>query len=405
MSAMHTTSAARDAMAVARREFVERGRSKAFLISTGLILLALIGVMVYVALTDQEDPERRIGFIGGGQPVVEAAAEVATQLGVDVRIVAVEDRAAAERRLDPEAEPEDQVLDAVVDDAQRVLVHEGLDEELEALLVGAVQTVALEEVLAGVRLSEEQQQRLLTAPELQVEATDPGDEVEEGPALGIAALAVFALYGLLLFYGNYVAQGIVEEKASRVIEVLLSTVRPTSVLYGKIVGLAALGIIQSLVIGGVGLAAATVLLEVTIPSEAYATLALALAWYVLGFVLYASVFAVSASLVSRQEDLGATTAPPIIVIIGAFFAAQNSLQDPDSTFSLVASLVPFSAPLVQPLRYGAQVIDWWEVPVAIGLCLVTIAILVPAAARFYSGSALRFGGRVKLREAWRGAER
>lgn len=398
-------SATRDAMAVARRDFVERGRSKAFLISTAVILLALIGFMAYLSLTDQEDPERRIGFIAGGHPVVEAAAEVAAPLGIDVRIVAVEDRAEAERRLDPDGPSDEQTLDVVVDDAQRVLVHEGLDQELEALLVGALQTVALEQVLAGVQLSDEQQERLLTTPELQVEATDPTAEVEEGPALAIAALAVFALYGLLLFYGNYVAQGIVEEKASRVIEVLLSTVRPTSVLYGKILGLAVLGIIQSLVIAGVGLVAAGILLEVTIPTEAYATLALALAWYVLGFVLYASVFAVSASLVSRQEDLGATTAPPILVIIGAFFAAQNSLQEPDSTFSLVASLVPFTAPLVQPLRYGAQVIDWWEVPVAIGLCLATIAVLVPAAARFYAGSALRFGGRVKLRDAWRGAER
>jgi ABC-2 type transport system permease protein len=401
-------STAKDAMRVARREFVERARSMAFLVSTGLVLLALVGFMAFTAFTADDDALRGIGYIGAGERIAKAAAELAPQRGVDVRLEPVEGRMDAEARLDPQRQGTGQdPLDVVIDERDHMLVHERLPDELEGLLVGALQRVALAELVAEVELTEEQQARL-TAPQLDVQATvppDPSEEVEEGPVLVIAALAVFGLYGLLIFYGNYVAQGIVEEKASRVIEVLLSAVRPTAVLYGKVGGLALLGIVQSLVIAGVGLTAAGLLLELTIPTEAYATLALALAWYVLGFVLYATVFAVAASLVSRQEDLGATTAPPIIVIVGAFFAAQESLQDPDSTFSLIASLVPFTAPLVQPLRYGAQVIDVWEVPVAIGLCLATIAVLVPVAARFYAGSALRFGGRIKLRDAWHGADR
>lgn len=82
--------------------------------------------------------------------------------------------------------------------------------------------------------------------------------------------------------------------------------------------------------------------------------------------------------------------------------SQYALQNPRSIVSLVGGLVPFTAPLVQPLRYAAQVTEPWEVPVALALCIATIAVLVPVAARLYGG-ALRFGGRVPLTEAWRAA--
>lgn len=174
-------------------------------------------------------------------------------------------------------------------------------------------------------------------------------------------------------------------------------------MYGKIIGLTALGLVQTAALALVGVGAAALLLDVTVPPETYGVIALTVAWFVVGFLLYAALFAVAASLVSCQEDLQSAMFPAFIPIFTGFFVSQYALQNPRSIVSFVGGLVPFTAPLVQPLRYAAEVVDPWEVPVALALCIATIAVLVPVAARLYSGGALRFGGRVRLRDAWRAA--
>jgi len=402
------TRTARTALKIARREFVERGRSRAFLVSNVVLLAALLVGIAIPAFTGG-DEERRLGYLPAAEQTARLAAQQAAQSETAVELVPVADRAAAEAAVAPAEDREvapagiGEPLDAVLLDPDSVLVRERLPRDLEPLLASAARVVAVQSVLADSELSSAALQTLLAPAQVDVEALDPPQEADEGPGLAVGAVAVFTLYGLLLFYGQFVSSGIVEEKSSRVVEVLLSTVRPTSLLYGKILGLAALGIVQTLLLGVVGLGASIALLDVAIPPEAFATVALAIAWFVLGFLLYATLFAVAASLVSRQEDLQATIYPPMIPIVAGFFVAQYSLREPDSTVSLVGGLVPFTAPLVQPLRYGAGVINVWEVPVAIALCVLTIALLVPLAARFYGGSALRFGGRVSVREAWRSA--
>ena len=391
----------RAALLIARREFVERGSSRAFLVSNAILLVALVVAIAVPAGIGGDDGARRLGFVPDAEQTAQLAERQAPSFNLSLELVGIDDRADAQAALDAGGDREP--VDAVLLDRGQVLVNEELDGELEPLLTTAARSGRVEELLADSDLDQTALEDVLAPQQLQVEALDPPEEAEEGPALAVAAIAVFSLYGLLLFYGNFVAQGIVEEKSSRVVEVLLSTVRPTSLLYGKILGLVGLGLVQTLALAVVGLAAAVVLLDLAVPGEAYLTVVLAVAWFVLGFFLYATLYAVAASLVSRQEDLQSTVFPVLVPIIASFFIAQYSLTNPESTVSLVGGLVPFTAPLVQPLRYGAGVGAAWEVPVAIVLCLATIALLVPLAARFYSGSALRFGGRVGLAEAWRAA--
>lgn len=397
------------ALKVAERDFIERATSKAFLISNGVLVVALLVGFAIPTLAAGDDV-RRVGYLPAGERIAQAAEERGDQLGTDVETVAVADEATARAAVQPPSErgqvtgdlPDEQ-LDAVVVDERTVVAYEDLSTDLGNVVTAAARDVTIRSTLAETDLSAEQQQSLLAPPEIDLQTVGEVTEARTGPALFAGAIGVFMLYGLLLFYGQYIAQGIVEEKSSRVVEVLLSTVRPTSLLLGKILGLTALGLLQTLVLAVVGTGAAVALLDVAIPTEAYGTIALAVGWFVLGFLVYATLFAVAASLVSRQEDLGSTLLPAYIPIIAGFFIAQFSLQNPDSTVSFVASLVPLTAPLVQPLRYGAGVMQPWEVPLAIALCLVTIAVLVPLAARLHSGSILRFGGRVRLGDAWRSA--
>ena len=119
----------------------------------------------------------------------------------------------------------------------------------------------------------------------------------------VAIIGIGVLYGLLILFGQFVAQGVVEEKSSRVVELLLATMKPWQLLAGKIVGLGLLGLAQIVVIAVVGVAGALAFDLVDIPGELIGTAVSVVLWFVLGYAFYAAIFAVAASLVSRQEDL------------------------------------------------------------------------------------------------------
>lgn len=399
----------RAALKVAEREFMVRATSRAFLISNAVLLVVLLIALALPNLF-AGDGGSRLGYVPAAERTAQLAEQRASAFGSEIELVPVADaevaRAAVrppDQRPDAPGDVPEEQLDAVLLARERVVTWEELPSNLEAVLQTASRDATIQSTLAEVDLTAEQRRSLLSPAQLDVESVSTAREATEGPALFVGLGAITVLYGLLIFYGQNIAQGIVEEKSSRVVEVLLSAVRPTALLYGKILGLTALGLAQTVVLAGVGGIAAVTLLDVSLPSEAYGTVALAIAWFILGFLLYAALFAVAASLVSRQEDLQSVMFPAFIPIFAAFFIAQFAVQSPDSTVSLVGGLVPFTAPLVQPLRFGAQVVEPWEVPVAVALCVLTVAVLVPVAARFYTGSVLRFGGRVGLGEAWRGA--
>jgi ABC-2 type transport system permease protein len=207
---------------------------------------------------------------------------------------------------------------------------------------------------------------------------------------------VLALYGQLFAYGYWVAAGVIEEKSSRVVEVLLATVRPSQLLRGKILGIGVLGLLQLFTIGAAGLLAGIVLGTLDFPTGALATIGLVIVWFVLGYFFYAGLFACAGSLVSRQEDLQSTMTPLTIVIVGSFFIGINAVQNPDSTLATVASLLPPSAPLVMPTRIVLGEARLAEALLSAAISIAATIALIPVATRVYSRAVLRTG-KVKIR--------
>jgi ABC-2 type transport system permease protein len=128
------------------------------------------------------------------------------------------------------------------------------------------------------------------------------------------------------------------------------------------------------------------------------------AWFVLGYALYASIFAAVASLVSRQEDLNTVVMPMSLVLIGALVVGIQAAGDPDGPLARITSYLPGLSPLVMPVRQAAGEVALWEIALAVALMLVAIALIVRLGGRVYAGALLRTSGRIKLREAFR-AER
>jgi ABC-2 type transport system permease protein len=220
----------------------------------------------------------------------------------------------------------------------------------------------------------------------------------------VAIMGVVVLYGLLILFAQFVAQGVVEEKASRVVELLLATMRPWQLLAGKILGLGLLGLGQIVVIGAVGVAGALTFDLVDVPGQLIGTVATVVAWFVLGYAFYACVFAVAASLVSRQEDLGSVLTPASMLLVAGFFVAVQAAGDPGGTLATVTSFVPGLSPLVMPVRQAAGEAAGWEVALAVVLMLGAVGLAVRLGGRVYAGALLRTSGRTKVREALR-AER
>ena len=233
-----------------------------------------------------------------------------------------------------------------------------------------------------------------------MEALDPPDTEAETRAR-IAFAGTFVLYGQLIGYGFWVATGIVEEKSSRVVELLLATVTPRALLAGKVLGIGMLALAQLLLLALVGLSAAVLVGILDVGAEAVQPVLVVLGWFVLGFGFYACLFALGAARVSRQEDLQSVTTPATMLVLGSFFAALYVNGSPDSTAGRVLGLLPPFSALVSPVRTASGEAAWWEPPLAVGLMLLALAGLVALAARVYEGSVLRMGGTVPLREAWR----
>jgi ABC-2 type transport system permease protein len=240
--------------------------------------------------------------------------------------------------------------------------------------------------------------QLEAPPEVEVVALD-ADADANTEATVVAFVGVILLYSLLLLFGQFVAQGVVEEKSSRVVELLLATMRPWQLLAGKIIGLGVLALAQMLVIAVIGVVGALAFDLVDLPGGLIGTVLTVLAWFVLGYAFYASMFAAAASLVSRQEDLGSVLTPATLLPVVGIVIAIQAVQDPGGTLATVTSYVPGLSPMVMPVRQAAGAADWWEVALAVVIMLVAIAVIVRIGGRIYAGALLRTGGRVKLREA------
>jgi ABC-2 type transport system permease protein len=378
---------------VAAREISSRLRDKNFIISSVVIVLVLVGLLGFQVAIDSGSDTIRVGVVGDATtygPALEAQGET---LDGDVEVMELDDRSAAEAAI------EDGDVDGVllVRGEPELLVEQSTDGALQAVVQGAVSQLSVAEQLREAGIDR------IDVPEVAVIALDPGaDRASQRVVIAIVGISV--LYSLLLLFGQFVAQGVVEEKSSRVVELLLATMRPWQLLAGKIIGLGILGLGQIALIAAVGVGGALAFDLVDIPGDLVGTAVGVVAWFVLGYALYASIFAAVASLVSRQEDLNTVVMPMSLVLIGALVVGIQAAGDPDGPLARITSYLPGLSPLVMPVRQAAGEVALWEIALAVVLMLVAIALIVRLGGRVYAGALLRTSGRTKLREAFR-AER
>jgi ABC-2 type transport system permease protein len=346
---------------VARRELTERIHERSFLISTGITLAIVILVLLLPTLLGLGGPSEYTVSASSAQDraIVERAARIAPEFDAKVKLGDDADVHLAGGVIRAEDEPDDE-------------------------LVSILQVAAQPE----------------TAPRLRVETTEPVDPDKDEKA-GLAFFAILILYGQLLTYGFWVATGVVEEKSSRVIEILLSTIRPRDLLAGKVLGLGLLGLGQLLLVSLFGLVVAAATGSLTVDGDLIVAVALALVWFVLGYAFYACAYAVAGAMVPRQEEIQSSTTPLTMLILISLFIGFGVQDDPDGTLAHVTAFIPPIAPVTMPARIILGAAPAWEIAASAALMLLSTALLIPFAGRIYAAVVLRTGSAVKLREALR----
>jgi ABC-2 type transport system permease protein len=392
-------SSAQQVRLVAMREIRERTRSRSFRVGT-LVLVVLSVALAFgpQLLPDGDDPSWTVAVAGDAPAgLADAVGTAAAASPATVALEPVPGGAGPEALLEG-----DDDLDAVLVDGDELVVGDGTDDQLAQLMAGAVAQARFAERLGELGVDEAAASDALAGAPLQVRSVD-GDDDASGDREALAFVGVIGLFVAIASYGTWVLNSVLEEKANRIVEVILTTVSPRQLLAGKVLGSGLVGLGQLLVVlAAVAAAAAARGALPDLPSSTGPTLAALVLWFVLGFAFYAVGYAAAASLVSRQEDAQSAVTPMIMIVMVAYFVALLVVApNPDATAARVVSLLPPIAPLAMPARVATGDVALWETGLAVVLMLAAIWLMIVLAARIYANAILRTGARVPLREALR----
>jgi ABC-2 type transport system permease protein len=377
---------------VMRREITTRVRERSFLISTAITLLIVAAVVIVPSLFRSDDDDVTVGLVGDATTVGPALEQAARAQGATLTITRYPDEAAGRAAVSSGD------TDAVLVGIDRVLVNHELSGTTEQVVQTAYRQAKGAARLTAAGIDAAAVGRALDVPPLAITALDPPDP-DASARRSAAFFGVLLLYFQLIGYGVWVALGVVEEKSSRVVELLLATLRPWQLLTGKVIGIGLLGLGQLLLTGLVGLAAALGTGTIEVPTGIAGVAGQVIVWFLLGFAFYACLYAALAALVSRQEEVQNVTAPLTILLVGSFFLAISVLDKPDSGLATVTSIVPPFSTMVMPIRWAAGDVPWWEVAISMLLMVLVVVALIRVAGRIYAGAVLRSGPRVKIKDA------
>ena len=395
---------------VTRREFLSRIKSGAFIFSTLIMMIVVLAATALpVLMTGTSEPLSVMVADRTGQlfaPLQQAVA--AAQGGREVVLTPVE---GDERDLMAEARAEGNVLlviDGAYPDALHArLLYNSMGDLTDSYLV----TEPLTQLVRAARLDRRglpQEVALevlqpLTVETLQLRSAEEGTEDQFLGTLFLALGAIMSVYMISMMNSQFVFQGVLEEKVSRVVEVMAAAVRPSEMMLGKILGLGLLGIIQYLAMMAAWLGGSVATMQSMGVSMAGLTPGVALliaAFVVLSYAMNASVLAALGATVSRMEDSQTVVSPVLILMMLPMFLITPVLSNPNGTLATVLSLIPIWTPIVMLLRIMLAEVPVVQVVISLVLLVVTTGLLGWASGRIYRAALLSFGTRPTLKQLW-----
>jgi ABC-2 type transport system permease protein len=382
---------------VAARELADRLRNKTFVWGTAIVTVLLVAAIVVPTLFDDGPRRYELGVVGdvptGFEPALD---EVLRAQDASAGITHLDDREAAAGAIG------DGELDAVLVEGRELMTDGAPWPTLYAAVDEVLRRAVTAEELDRLGVSEQELAAAFEAHE-PLELTTAGDEPEDQGLPGgmVAFAATILLFIAIQVNGNSLLTGAIEEKSSRVVEVLLGSVRPWQLLTAKLAALTVLALGQIGIFVGAGLGANAVSGALEIPATTGATVAVSLLMVVIGFVFYAALYTVAGAMASSVEDAQGTAAPLAFLTVGTYMLVIFAvIPSPRGTLSQVLTYLPPTAPFTVPARVALDAIPGWQIAVACATTLAGTALTVRLAGRLY-GAAVLAGGKLNWRAVWR----
>ena len=375
---------------VAERGLVESMRSRSFKIVTGLLLLLSIAAVTLPQILGGQATTYTIATIGQAPAAVVSGLNTAGH-SADFTV---------------------KYLSRADTDAVRVAVRDGdadaglaggtlytsarSDGTFPVVVTQTVVTLETSRALSEAGLSPRQiatLQSIRPPKQVVVGRVDNQGRAGAGFAVGIV------LYLALTFAGNAIATTVAMEKSTRISEVLLAVLRPHQMIVGTVLAVGAVTLVELLALAAPLAVAVWVTDKIGLPSVAAGDIWLAVAWFVLGFALYAFLFAATAALVDKITEVSTAVMPiTLILIVGYMLGVTVVTADPSGVWSVAASIFPLTAPLSMPIRWASGLVPVWQLVLAMALTAATAMLLVSLASTIYRRALVITGRRVKLRE-------
>jgi ABC-2 type transport system permease protein len=366
-----------------------------------VVMLAVVAAAIVIPVIHHgsSSPGREtVGVVGPVDALVRGAvADSAKSTGVAARLVTETDLEAAKAGL------RSGDLALVIINGQTLLVKKGIsdtDSSTKAAFVHAVSTnLGVAEAFDAAGLSEAQSSAIAQARTIPIDFLEPGTTTSSNDAAqGTSVVGLVLVFLMLTQYNTWTLIGVMEEKASRVVEVLLAAVRPAQLLTGKVLGIGLVAFAQAAVIVAFALGLAKAVGSDVLNGTAPLVLVSTLVWLLLGYAFYCWVYAAAGSLTERQDQVQTLAFPlSLPIVFGYITALTATTAQHASTLIHVLAYLPPTAPFAMPVMVGLHAVAWWEFVISAAVSLLATIGMARLAVTIYRRAILRTG-RVQLRD-------
>ncbi len=382
---------------VAMREIKERVRGRIFRVGTLIILAAVAAAIIIPTLhsTSSGPTVQKVGVVGGLSLEAKQILDAAGSANQDaVKLVPESSVGGAKAEL-----RSGKVFFVIVDDEQVLLNQPATSSGSPAdstLVRDTAEYLGVLKAYRAAGLTPAQVMQVNLAKPVPVTTLQPGTKV---PTRGASVIGLVLLFAMLTQYNTWILIGVMQEKASRVVEVLLATVRPIQLLGGKVLGIGLVALGQATLIVGFALVVAAAVGSDLLHGAAPLVLACELLWLVLGYAFYCWVYAAAGSMAERQDQVQTLALPlSIPILLGYIFSITVASSGNANLFFKILAYLPPTAPFCMPVLVGLSEVSWWEFVASVLISLAGTAGMAIFAARIYRRAVLRTGGRVALRD-------
>jgi ABC-2 type transport system permease protein len=382
---------------VAAREIRQRVRGRVFRVATLVILAGIAAAIIIPAVHKSKAQILQVGVVGTvSSPVQQAIETTAAGLGATAHVVTEASQTSANSAL------RSGKLDVVIVGTARIIVNKPIekkDASAKAQFVRSMaKTLGVFHAFGVAGLSPSQVTEVVNAKPLPVGSLQPPKQ--GGAVKTTSVIGIIVLFIMLTQYNTWTLVGVMEEKSSRVVEVLLAAVRPIQLLAGKVIGIGTIVFAQAALIVGFAFALGGAVGSDLLKGSTPLTLVATLVWLVAGYAFYCWIYAAIGSMAERQDQVQALAVPVSLpMVLGYVMAITVASSGSSSTFFDVLAYIPLTAPFAMPVLVGIGAVAWWQFAISLAISIVSTVAMARLAAAVYRRAVLRTGRRVRLREA------